>query len=137
MMKKAASRTEKDARTEVLIMDKMQEVRLADTGNIIAWLNAQIEKARHGDLPVDAISYYGDAVEFVKNLPVVEAKPVKHGRWETINPIYANVYCSECGAASDKHLAKRYKGCPYCLCVMDATDTNAGSKGGADNGVDA
>lgn len=59
---------------------------------------------------------------------------VRHGRWENIDPSFAHVYCSECGAAADKHLAKRYKGCPFCLCVMDATDTNVGGKGGAVNG---
>ena len=68
------------------------------------------------------------------DVPTVDAKPVRHGRWENIDPSFAHVYCSECGAAADKHLAKRYKGCPFCLCVMDATDTNVGGKGGADNG---
>ena len=65
--------------------------------------------------------------------PKVDAEPVRHGRLETIDPSFAHVYCSECGAAADKYLAKRYKGCPFCLCVMDATDTNVGDIGGADN----
>lgn len=75
-----------------------------------------------------------EMAESIEELPTIEAKPVRYGRWETINPLYSNVYCSECGAASDKYLAKRYKGCPFCLCVMDATDTNVGGKGCADNG---
>jgi hypothetical protein len=108
-------------------MDKMKEVRLID-GNALA--ESDMAKIIDGYLYNQCNLTVGFAAAL---MPEIEAKPVKHGRWETINPIYANVYCSECGAASDKHLAKRYKGCPYCLCVMDATDTNVGSKGGADN----
>lgn len=51
----------------------MQEAILIDAGNIIAWLNVQIEKARRGDLPIDFIAYYGEAMKFVKNLPTIEA----------------------------------------------------------------
>lgn len=71
-----------------------------------------------------------EMLDEIEALPTIEAEPVRHGHWETINPLYANVYCSECGAAADKYLAKSYKGCPFCLCVMDATDVNAGRKGG-------
>jgi hypothetical protein len=55
---------------------------------------------------------------------------VRHGRWENIPGMNNTVFCSECGAAADKYLAKRYKGCPFCLCVMSATGTNVGGKGG-------
>lgn len=65
----------------------MQEAILIDAGNIIAWLNVQIEKARRGDLPIDATAYYGDAVTFVKNLPKIGAEPVIHCKdcafWES------------------------------------------------------
>lgn len=71
--------------------------------------------------------------ESILQVPTIDAKPVRHGRWETIDSSFAHVYCSECGAAADKYLAKRYKGCPFCLCVMDVTDTNVGNNGGADN----
>ena len=71
--------------------------------------------------------------EEIDKQPTIEAEPVRHGRWENIDQSFAHVYCSECGAASDKHLVKRYKGCPFCLCIMDATDTNVGGKEGADN----
>ena len=77
------------------------------------------------------------ACKAIGDIKAVDAEmscSVRHGRWETIDPSFAHVYCSECGAAADKHLAKRYKGCPFCLCVMDATDTNVGGKGGDDNG---
>jgi hypothetical protein len=161
-----------------------------DSENVIAWLNAQIEKVQGGWLhdygfPTNVIAALTDVKRFVKNLPTIEPEEptiepgvrlidanalkaklkidtntatysdycngycdarqvdldtidsaptieleVRHGRWETIDPSFSSVYCSECGAAADKYLAKRYKGCPFCLCVMSATDTNAGGKGG-------
>lgn len=74
----------------------------------------------------------GDDVRFFTDCPLPNVAEVRHGRWENIDPSFAHVYCSECGAAADKHLAKRYKGCPFCLCVMDAPDINVGGKGGVD-----
>jgi hypothetical protein len=65
----------------------------------------------------------------VDEQPTIEPE-VRHGRWENIPGMNNTVFCSECGAAADKYLAKRYKGCPFCLCVMSATGTNVGGKGG-------
>lgn len=47
---------------------------------------------------------------------------VRHGRWEILYENSPTVYCSECGAASHRKLAKGFKGCPYCLCVIDALE---------------
>jgi hypothetical protein len=107
----------------------MPEVRLIDAGNVIAWLNVQIEKARRGDLPIDAIAYYGDAVTFVKNLPTIDAEPVRHGRWidGTSRGSYS-IYCSYCGSHKETICPSEY--CPNCGARMDATDTNVGGKGG-------
>lgn len=75
-----------------------------------------------------------EMLDEIEALPAIEAESVRHGHWVIINPLYSNVYCSECGASADKYIAKWYKGCPFCLCVMDATDTNVDGKGGANNG---
>lgn len=70
-----------------------------------------------------------DGDEILKSVPTIEPE-VRHGRWENIPGMNNTVFCSECGAAADKYLAKRYKGYPFCLCVMSATGTNVGGKGG-------
>lgn len=80
----------------------------------------------------DFVDGYNTAIkdmrEAINELPTVEAEPVRCGRWENIPEMNNTVFCSECGAAADKYLAKSYKGCPFCLCVMSATDTNDGGK---------
>ena len=56
--------------------------------------------------------------------PTIDAQLVKHGKWETISGS-SNVFCSECGAAAEKYLANRYKGCPFCLCIMEGGTDDA------------
>jgi len=56
-----------------------------DSENVIAWLNAQIEKVRGGWLhdygfPTNVIVALTDVKRFVKNLPTIEPE-VRHGRW--------------------------------------------------------
>lgn len=65
-------------------------------------------------------------VEFrtIKQLPAIDAEPVRHGRWKNIPGMNNTVFCSECLAAANKELAMKYKGCPFFLARMD---------GGADN----
>jgi hypothetical protein len=103
----------------------MPELKLIDK---TAAYNALKHEAETHVLSFSAEAY-DRAARIIDQMPTIEPE-VRHGRWENIDPSFAHVYCSECGAASDKHLAKRYKGCPFCLCVMDATDTNVGGKGG-------
>lgn len=110
----------------------MQEATLIDAGNIIAWLNVQIEKARRGDLPIDAIAYYVDAVTFVKNLPTIEPK-VRRGRWIPTEydsyadgaPVWDKWECSECG---NEHSGEKYDltaFCPDCGAKMDGGTDDA------------
>jgi hypothetical protein len=81
-------------------------------------------------------------VEFrtIKQLPAIDAEPERHGRWSepdsgTIGKYrddgcVAYYICSRC-----KEISKSdYDFCPNCGARMDATDTNVGGKGGADNG---
>lgn len=103
----------------------MAERILIEAGNIIAWLNVQIEKARRGDLPIDTIAYYGDAIMFVKNLPTIEAEPVRHGRWIECDYKHlehgmietepnAGLCCSECRAAFQKKKMTYKQYCAAC-----------------------
>lgn len=96
-----------------------------DSENVIAWLNAQIEKVRGGWLhdygfPTNVIVALTDVKQFVKNLPTIEPE-VRHGRW-----IGKGEYavCTECGGQS----GTQYDGvepiplmtqfCPHCGAKM-------------------
>ena len=110
--------------------------KLIDSENVIAWLNAQIEKVQGGWLhdygfPTNVIVALTDVKRFVKNLPTIEAEPVRHGRWIKIEPNGSQFRrkCSECGGIV--HAVSDF--CPYCGARMDATDTDVGCKGGDDN----
>lgn len=101
---------------------------LIERDNVIAYLNAQMEKVRSGWLhdygfPTNVIASLTDVKNLVKNLPTIEPE-VRHGHWGNIPGMNNTVFCSECLAAANKELAMKYKGCPFCLARMD---------GGADN----
>lgn len=67
----------------------------------------------------------------IKDTPTAEPE-VRHGRWiELPESWQADYECSECGAGIGT-IKPPY--CAYCGARMDATDTNVGGKGGADNG---
>jgi hypothetical protein len=62
--------------------------------------------------------------------PTIEAEPVRHGQW--IQTKLKGYYeCSECRFEHSTNPNQRF--CSYCGARMDATDTNVGGKGGADN----
>lgn len=78
---------------------------------------------------------YPDALKkAVENQPTIEAEPVRHGRW-----IFGSsktscwMTCSNCCKSQSGQTAC-FSYCPNCGAKMDATDTNVGGKGGADNG---
>ena len=55
----------------------------------------------------------------INDQPTVEVPTVHYGHWENpITGLTSVVFCTECGAAADRILASKYKGCPFCLCVM-------------------
>ena len=105
-----------------------------DSENVIAWLNAQIEKVRGGWLhdygfPTNVIAELTDVKRFVKNLPTIEAEPVRRGHWVlTRDEQYEYCHCSECGYDTGENWMIGSE-IPYC--------SQCGSKnydGGADNG---
>ena len=57
------------------------------------------------------------ALKDVKKAPTVEAKPVKHGRWERrAKDIYA---CTECTNEVSYRQRHSFELCPYCGARMD------------------
>jgi hypothetical protein len=69
--------------------------------------------------------------------PTIEAEPVRRGRWieETEPDENGNVtaMCNQC-YHTDEHCKNiKILYCWYCGARMDATDTNDGGRGGADN----
>ena len=81
-------------------------------------------------------------VEFrtIKQLPAIEAEPVRHGRWIYRSDDAASCYCSEC---NEEALTAPYERnciesdfCPCCGAKMDADHIDDDSKkvGGAGNG---
>jgi hypothetical protein len=89
----------------------------------------RFEKAMRSTHP-DFVTGKCNNYKFLAKQPTIEAEPVRHGHFENIPGMNNTVFCSECGAAADKYLAKQYKGCPFCLCVMSVAGTNVGGKGG-------
>lgn len=110
--------------------------------------------------PDEYVSAYGEAAvdvinhveTYVSEMPTIEPE-VRHGRWiekppyadETVKGLEFQIVCSRCDEQNasitfDENsvpIAKtfyRTRFCPNCGARMDATDTNVGGKGGADNG---
>lgn len=114
---------------------------LIDSENVIAWLNAQIEKAQGGWLhdygfPTNVIVALTDAKRFVNNLPTIEAEPVRRGRWIEVTKhrdengtILTDFECSECCAMVKDSDAEEIESERFCYnCGADMRE------GGADNG---
>ena len=121
--------------------------KLIDSENVIAWLNAQIEKVQGGWLhdygfPTNVIVALTDVKRFVKNLPTIEAEPVRHGRWINTNETVwdakeidgkqqldisiVSAKCSVCGRWAEQvnnfPPYMKYNYCPNCGARMDATE---------------
>lgn len=113
-------------------MMMMPEVRLIDANALIA----EYDRV-HVGAP-------GGARKLMQDAPTIEPE-VRHGRW--IDTPIGNTKVAECSLCGfwqrtngdDKtgnHMIHKavYKYCAGCGAKMDATDTNVGSKGGAENG---
>ena len=72
----------------------------------------------HGDMISDTT-----AVNVIKSIPSADVRENIHGHWELVNPLQSNdggaYRCSVCGTG-DWHIRPKYwKGCPWCLAIMD------------------
>lgn len=70
---------------------------------------------------------YRDAFDFLNEIdaaPTIEAEPVKHGRWESIEQRPHLVYkCSECGDIWSYGAVVYCNYCPYCGAKMDLKES--------------
>ena len=63
--------------------------------------------------------------DILKYAPVVDAKPIRHARWQGVSPFVDTEECSECRyCIQDEELETPY--CPWCGAKMDLEDWNAG-----------
>ena len=106
-----------------------------DSENVIAWLNVQIEEVRGGLLhdygfPTNVIVALTDVKRFVKNLPTIEAGPIRHGRWIPIEydsyadgaPVWDKFECSECGHEHNGEEDTLTAFCPDCGARMEGVN---------------
>lgn len=63
-------------------------------------------------------------IKIINSLPIIEAKPVKHGRW--IKLYHGNYKCSECGdwwgSDDNNEVISDFIYCPHCGAKMDLTE---------------
>ena len=80
------------------------------------------------------------ALRIIEQAPVVEAVPVRHGRWEKVqvwkdNP-QTTLMCSLCKTQQPIYEHEEWKFCPFCGIPMDAQGMDVPIKdGGATDGV--
>jgi hypothetical protein len=111
----------------------MQE--LIDKAKVLKYLTPRIKtETPYGEGYNKALE---DSAALVALMPTIEAEPVRHGRWivhTTWNGMFGLIHseCSECKFDRNGDLSS-WKFCPNCGADMrDATDTNVGGKGGAE-----
>lgn len=115
---------------------------LIDKSLLIAYLAAikpESYVSAYGEAAVDVINH---VETYVNEMPTIGPE-VRHGRWvydETIGGM-KHYYCTSCKerdpgneCVADENQILWFAFCPKCGARMDATDTNVGGKGGADNG---
>ena len=111
---------------------------LIERNNVIAYLNAQIEKVRSGLLhdygfPTNIIASLTNAKNLVKNLPTIEAESVRHGYWiecdyktlehgEIESAYKAGLCCSECRTGFKKTKMTYKQFCAACGAKMGAEE---------------
>lgn len=86
-------------------------MRLIDSTKLIDALPIVAE-----DKKISLIGAVADMVMLISEQPVIEAEPVRHGRWECVIEIVSGVsagQCSECGRCD---FVKNY--CPNCGAKM-------------------
>ena len=81
---------------------------------------------------------FGDAINKVLELHIIEAEPVRHGRWKCIGEYeefseeMADYFCENCGHVISRLKNQKPKFCERCGSKMDATETNDCGKGGTE-----
>lgn len=57
--------------------------------------------------------------EIIRNMPTVDAEPVRHGHWVDEGKKFLPVYCSRCGFGKVYEDQRNYDYCPNCGAKMD------------------
>ena len=57
-------------------------------------------------------------LEAISHITPADVRRNAHAHWEDRDGISDFMYCSNCGGK--KHYSEKWKGCPYCLAIMDA-----------------
>lgn len=67
---------------------------------------------------------YKYARKIILEQPVIDAEPVRHGRWDYVTVVDEGFWrCSNCGTPSEAIGAKKlYKYCPFCGAKMDGDE---------------
>lgn len=75
-----------------------------------------------------------DVRESIMNVPIIEAEPIKHGRWITVSDGYGNGVATasicECSLCKDtiwvyKNDKRKWRFCPNCGARMDGGEDDA------------
>ena len=82
---------------------------LVDRGKLLM----QMMHKFHYELPDGCNNpLYGDVIKVIEDAPLIEAEPVRHGRWEKRGQ---EIYCSECGEEGGYTRAGASRYSDYCL----------------------
>lgn len=76
------------------------------------------------DAPKEVEEFIKGLYERIKNLPTVEAEPIRHGHWieEETKKLGIVWWCSLCRVGEDKEHAEYYSYCPNCGAKMTDKD---------------
>ena len=115
----------------------MRKMRPIDSENVIAYLNAQIEKVQAGWLhdygfPTNVIAALTDAKNLVRNLPTIDAPTERHGRWIPTEydsyadgaPVWDKWECSVCGNEHNGEEDTLTAFCADCGAKMDGEEND-------------
>ena len=82
-------------------------------------VNGKLSEGAEGD--ESALYKAEDVYKAIKGVPVVDAEPVRHGKWEYVTVVYEGFWrCSNCGTPSEALGARKlYKYCHFCGAKMD------------------
>lgn len=104
-------------------------MRLIDADALIEKTDSLFKALKSTEVDFMGIGYnhgVGDCIAIAKNIPTIEAEPVKRGRWEITEAYPHNVHCSVCHKLfaqthwtvwEDGSLPRTY--CPNCGARME------------------
>ncbi len=75
-------------------------------------------------LPADYCAGWNGLIRLLEKAPTVDAVPVVHGRWNSMDGYKTRKVCSECGWDVPEY-GKFYSYCPNCGAKMDGGTENA------------